>query len=64
MEGARTRHGGFPPLSAPQGEGITRGEGREVSGKEKVRSMHQVITHLTPVDRGRFWTWKGREHPW
>jgi NAD(P)-dependent dehydrogenase (short-subunit alcohol dehydrogenase family) len=31
---------------------------------ESVTGMRQVIAHLTVAAYGRFWTWRGREHPW
>jgi NAD(P)-dependent dehydrogenase (short-subunit alcohol dehydrogenase family) len=40
------------------------GAGAPLSVTESVTGMRQVIARLTPAAHGRFWTWKGREHPW
>ena len=40
------------------------GASAPLSVEQSVTGMRQVIAHLTSADHGRFWTWKGREHPW
>ncbi len=40
------------------------GPGADISVEESAAGLVALVNGLTPEHSGRFWTWKGEEHPW